>query len=75
MTKLYNIGDEITAVKHGKLVEGVVVYWRSKYGGKVQYKVAAAESIYLPFSDTPRDIVLVDEDDVIMDFGVIDAYA
>jgi len=41
----------------------------------VQYKVAASESIYLPFSDEPRDIVLVDENDVLMDFGVIDAYA
>jgi len=39
MTKLYNIGDEITAVKHGKLVEGVVLDWRSKYGGSVQYTV------------------------------------
>ena len=68
-------GSTIKAAYCGVIFSGVVLESRVKYGGKVQYKVAAAESIYLPFSDTPRDIVLVDEDDVIMDFGVIDAYA
>jgi len=53
----------------------VVLESRVKYGGKVQYKVAAAESIYLPFSDTPRDIVLIDDDEIIADYGVMNAYA
>lgn len=39
MTKLHQIGENITAVKHGILVEGVVVDWRSKYGHEVQYTV------------------------------------
>ena len=39
MMKIYQIGERITAVKHGKLVEGVVTDWRSKYGGSVQYTV------------------------------------
>ena len=68
-------GSTIKAEYCGVTFDGVVLESRVKYGGKVQYKVAAAESIYLPFSDTPRDIVLVDEDDVLMDFGVINAYA
>ena len=65
----------IKAVYCGVAFSGVVLESRVKYGGKVQYKVAAAESIYLPFSDTPRDIVLIDDDEIIADYGVIDAYA
>ena len=68
-------GSTIRAEYCGVLFDGVVLESRVKYGGTVQYKVAASESIYLPFSDEPRDIVLVDENDVLMDFGVIDAYA
>ena len=68
-------GSTIKAVYCGVVFSGVVLESRVKYGGKVQYKVAAADSIYLPFSDTPRDIVLIDENEVIADYGVIDAYA
>lgn len=66
MTKLYNIGDEITAVKHGKLVEGVVVYWRSKYGGKVQYTVKLNKPVQYRWRPS-EDIytVLVNDDQVI----------
>ena len=39
MMKIYQIGERITAVKHGKLVEGVVTDWRSKYGVSIQYTV------------------------------------
>ena len=66
MTKLYNIGDEITAVKNGKLVEGVVVYWRSKYGGKVQYTVKLSKPVQYRWRPS-EDIytVLVNDDQVI----------
>ena len=39
MMKIYNIGDEITAVKHGKLIEGTVIDWRCRYGVSIQYTV------------------------------------
>jgi hypothetical protein len=65
-------GSTIKAEYCGVIFSGVVLESRVKYGGKVQYKVAAADSIYLPFSDTPRDIVLIDDDDVLMDFGVME---
>ena len=65
-------GSTIRAEYCGVAFDGVVLDSRVKYGGKVQYRVAASESFYLPFSDTPRDIVLVDDDDLIMDFGVIE---
>jgi hypothetical protein len=71
MTKLYNIGDEITAVKHGKLVEGVVVYWRSKYGGKVQYTVKLNRPVQYRWRPS-EDIytVLVNDDQVICEENV-----
>jgi hypothetical protein len=68
-------GSTIKAEYCGVIFSGVVLESRVKYGGKVQYKVAAADSIYLPFSDMPRDIVLVDEDEIIADYGVLNAYA
>ena len=68
-------GSTIKAVYCGVVFSGVVLESRVKYGGKVQYKVAAAESIYLPFSDTPRDSVLIDDDEIIADYGVLNAYA
>ena len=68
-------GSTIRAEYCGVAFDGVVLESRVKYGGKAQYKVAASCPIYLPFSDTPREIVLIDDEDVIMDFGVIDAYA
>ena len=39
MTKIYQVGERIAALKHGILVEGVVTDWRSKYGVSVQYTV------------------------------------
>ena len=39
MMKIYNVVERITAVKHGKLIEGVVTDWRSKYGVSIQYTV------------------------------------
>jgi hypothetical protein len=51
-------------------VVGIVTESRVKYGGKVQYTVKLDEPVYL-YSDSPRDILLIDEDDLIADFGVI----
>jgi len=39
MMKIYQVGERITAVKHGKLIEGTVTDWRSKYGVSIQYTV------------------------------------
>ena len=39
MMKIYNVGERITAVKHGKLIEGTVTDWRCRYGVSIQYTV------------------------------------
>lgn len=65
-------GNTIKAVYCGEPVTGVVLDSRVKYGGKVQYEIQLDEALYLPWSGgQPRDIVLVDEDDVLVDFGVL----
>jgi len=63
---MYNIGDEITAVKHGILVEGVVVYWRSKYGGAIQYTVKLNKPVQYRWRPNENIYtVLVNDDQVI----------
>jgi len=50
----------------------VVLNSRVKYGGQVQYQVKLDEPVYFTWSGgEPRDIVLVDENDVIADFGIM----
>ena len=44
--------------------------FRSKYGGKVQYQVKA-DPFWVHSLQDYREVVLVDEDDVLVDFGVL----
>lgn len=53
-------------------VVGVVEESRVKYGGTVQYRVRLNEPLFLPWSSEQTDIVLVDEDEVLADFGVME---
>lgn len=53
-------------------VVGVVQESRVKYGGKVQYRVKLDEPVILRWRNEPTDVVLIDEDDLIADFGVME---
>ena len=64
-------GSTVKAVYCDTRFEGVVLESRVKYGGKVQYKVAS-EPFYVASLKSIRSVVLVDEDDIIADFGVIE---
>ena len=65
-------GNTIKAVYCDRPVTGGVLNSRGKYGGQVQYQVKLDEPVYLPWSGgEPRDTVLVDEGDVIADFGIM----
>jgi len=64
-------GNTIKAVYLDRPVTGVVINSRVKYGGQVQYQVKLDEPLYLPWSTEMRDTVLVDDSDVIADFGVM----
>lgn len=65
-------GSTIKATYCGVLVTGVVEDSRVKYGGKVQYRVKLETPVFLRWRNEPTDVVLIDEDEVIADFGVID---
>lgn len=56
----------------GSLIVGVVTESRVKYGGKVQYTVQMSEPRMLRWRSEPTYTVLIDEDNVIADFGVIE---
>lgn len=68
-------GHTIKAVYCDRPVTGVVLNSRVKYGGQIQYQVKLSEPLVLPWGPwgtrEPRDIVLVDDCDVIADFGVM----
>ena len=65
-------GNTIKAVYIDRPVTGVVLNSRVKYGGQVQYQVKLDEPIYFAWSGgEARDTVLVDEGDVIADFGIM----
>lgn len=65
-------GNTIKAVYLDRPITGVVLNSRVKYGGQVQYQVKLDEPVYLPWSGgEARDTVLVDEGDVIADFGIM----
>lgn len=53
-------------------VVGVVQESRVKYGGKVQYRVKLDEPVILRWRNEPTDVVLIDEDELIADFGVME---
>ena len=65
-------GSTIKANYLGDEVVGVVQESRVKYGGKVQYRVKLDEPVQLRWRNEPTDVVLIDENEVIMDFGVIE---
>lgn len=65
-------GSTIKADYKGYEVVGVVLESRVKYGGKVQYRVQLNEPIMLRWRDELTEILLIDEDEVIADFGVIE---
>ena len=64
-------GSTIKANYLGHVVTGVVMNSRVKYGGQVQYQVKLDEPVQFKWRGEPRDIVLVDENEVIADFGVL----
>jgi hypothetical protein len=65
-------GSTIRGEYCGELVVGVVEESRVKYGGKVQYRVRLDEPIQLRWRTEPTYVVLLDEDNVTADFGVIE---
>ena len=64
-------GSTVKAEYCGTVFTGVVLESRVKYGGKVQYKVAS-EPFYVAAIKNIRSVVLVDEDAIIADFGVLE---
>jgi hypothetical protein len=64
-------GSTVKAEYCGTTFTGVVLESRVKYGGTVQYKVAS-EPFYVADLKAIRSVVLVDEDDIIADFGVLE---
>lgn len=65
-------GSTIKANYLGDEVVGVVEESRVKYGGKVQYRVKLDEPVQLRWRNEPTDVVLIDENELIADFGVIE---
>ena len=65
-------GSTIKAVYCDRPITGVVMNSRVKYGGQVQYQVQLSEPMYLPWSTEAKDTVLVDDSDVIADFGILE---
>jgi len=50
---------------------GVVVETRIRYGGSVQHELKLKEPLVLPWDDEPRTTLLVDDKQIVHDFGVI----
>lgn len=50
---------------------GVVTESRVSYGGKVLYTVSVDEPIVLPFASETRSVVIINENQLVADFGVI----
>jgi hypothetical protein len=65
-------GSTIKANYLGDEVVGVVQESRVKYGGKVQYRVKLDEPVQLRWRSEPTDVVLIDDDELIADFGVME---
>lgn len=55
---------------HTVEVVGIVKESRVKYGGKVQYSIELEKPMYFR-SDEPRYHLLIDDDEVVADFGII----
>ena len=65
-------GSTIKANYLGDEVVGVVQSSRVKYGGTVQYTVELDELVQFRWRSQPTKVVLIDADEIIMDFGVIE---
>ena len=65
-------GSTIKAEYMGQEVVGVVLDSRVKYGGKVQYRLQLDEPVMLRWRNELTEILLIDEDELIADFGVIE---
>ena len=65
-------GSTIKANYLGDEVVGVVQSSRVKYGGTVQYAVKLDEPVQFRWRSQPTEVVLIDADEIIMDFGVIE---
>ena len=63
-------GNLVTADYLGVKVTGTVESSRVKYGGKVQYTVRLDQPIKLPYRNEESTLVLVDNTEIINDFGV-----
>ena len=64
-------GSTVKANYLGDLIVGVVEESRVKYGGKVQYRVKLDEPVLFRWRSEPTDVVLIDENELLTDFGVI----
>jgi len=65
-------GSTIRANYHGDRVVGVVVDSRVKLGGAVQYTILLDQPIRLRWRDELVSTLLVDQDQVEADFGVVE---
>ena len=65
-------GSTIKANYLGDEVVGIVLDSRVKYGGSVQYRVQLDEPVTFRWRSEPTDIVLIDDSEVIADFGVLE---
>jgi hypothetical protein len=65
-------GSTIKAEYMDQEIVGVVLDSRVKYGGKVQYRVQLDEPVMLRWRNELTEILLIDEDQVTADFGVIE---
>lgn len=64
-------GSTVKADYLGTVITGVVESSRVKYGGSVQYTVVLDEPVYIQWRNEATDRLLVDDKDLIADFGVI----
>jgi hypothetical protein len=65
-------GNTVRVDYHGHTGAGIVRESRVKYGGSVQYTVDLIEPIKLRWRDELTTTVLVDGDDIVIDFGKIE---
>jgi hypothetical protein len=65
-------GSTIKANYMGDEIVGVVLDSRVKYGGKVQYRVQLDEPVMLRWRKELTEVLLIDEDELTADFGVIE---
>lgn len=57
-------GERVTGQYYNKPFSGVVRESRVKYGGRVQYTVDLDTPIQLPWRNEPKDVILVDSEEL-----------